>query len=43
MTERTSHELLTAVEDEVRRRSPAEPEFLQTVHETLTSLAPSVT
>ena len=40
MSERTSHDLLTAVEDEVRRRSPAEPEFLQTVHETLSSLEP---
>ena len=32
--------LLEEVEETVRHRSPAEPEFLQTVHETLTSLSP---
>jgi glutamate dehydrogenase (NADP+) len=34
--------LLDEVESTVRHRSPAEPEFLQTVHETLTSLAPAL-
>jgi glutamate dehydrogenase (NADP+) len=34
--------LIDDVEETVRRRSPAEPEFLQTVHETLTSLAPAL-
>ena len=34
--------LLDQVETDVRRRSPAEPEFLQTVHETLQSLAPAL-
>jgi glutamate dehydrogenase (NADP+) len=34
--------LLDEVEGTVVRRSPAEPEFLQTVHETLTSLAPAL-
>ena len=41
MSRRTSH-LLSSVESEVRRRNPHEPEFLQTVHETLTSLAPAL-
>jgi glutamate dehydrogenase (NADP+) len=34
--------LLDEVEAAVRHRSPAEPEFLQTIHETLTSLAPAL-
>jgi glutamate dehydrogenase (NADP+) len=34
--------LLRDVEAEVRRRNPYEPEFLQTVHETLTSLGPAL-
>jgi glutamate dehydrogenase (NADP+) len=34
--------LLGEVETTVRHRNPAEPEFLQTVHETLASLAPAL-
>jgi len=41
MSERITS-LLEDVESTVRRRSPAEPEFLQTVHETLRSLAPAL-
>jgi glutamate dehydrogenase (NADP+) len=41
MSERVTS-LLDQVETTVRRRSLAEPEFLQTVHETLTSLAPAL-
>lgn len=35
-------ELLEDVENEVARRSPGETEFMQTVHETLTSLTPAL-
>ena len=41
MSERVTS-LLNEVEATIRRRSPAEPEFLQTVHETLMSLAPAL-
>ena len=41
MSERVAS-LLDEVETAVRHRSPAEPEFLQAVHETLTSLAPAL-
>jgi glutamate dehydrogenase (NADP+) len=41
MSERVTS-LLDQVETTVRRRSPAEPEFIQTVHETLRSLAPAL-
>lgn len=34
--------VLSEVESDVQRRSPAEPEFLQTVHETLSSLSPAL-
>ena len=41
MSERVAS-LLDEVETTVQQRSPAEPEFLQAVHETLTSLAPAL-
>jgi glutamate dehydrogenase (NADP+) len=41
MSERVAS-LLADVEATVARRSPAEPEFLQTIHETLQSLAPAL-